>query len=155
MAKDDRPVDQIDYEGLQQAALRGVIRATLQVAASPAGLPGEHHLYISFRTSAVGVSLPADLRARYPDDMTIVLQNQYWDLNPGETAFSVTLQFNGQPKSLSIPYAAVTRFYDPSVQFRLHFTPPTPTPPPEPPVSEQPEDPDQPKIVSLDRFRKK
>ena len=70
MAKDDRPIDQIDYEGLQQAALRGVIRATLEVAARPAGLPGEHHLYISFRTSAAGVSLPADLRARYPDDMT-------------------------------------------------------------------------------------
>ena len=155
MAKDDRPVDEIDYEGLQQAALRGVIRATLEMAASLGGLPGEHHLYISFRTSAAGVALPPDLRARYPDDMTIVLQNQYWDLNPGETAFSVTLQFNGQPKSLSVPYTAVTRFYDPSVQFLLHFTPPEPAPPPEPPFAAGPEDPDQPKIVSLDRFRKK
>ncbi len=153
MAKDDRPIDQIDYETLQQNALRGVIRATLELAASATGLPGEHHLYISFRTGAPGVSLPTDLRARYPDDMTIVLQNQYWDLNPGDTAFSVTLQFNGQPKSLSIPYTAVTRFYDPSVQFLLHFTPPAP--PPEPPTIEHPEDPDQPKIVSLDRFRKK
>jgi hypothetical protein len=155
MAKDERPNDEIDYEGLQQAALRGVIRATLEMAASPAGLPGEHHLYISFRTNAAGVSLPPDLRARYPDDMTIVLQNQYWDLNPGESAFSVTLQFNGQPKSLSIPYAAVTRFYDPSVQFLLHFSPPAPAPPPEPPMASGPDDPDQPNIVSLDRFRKK
>jgi hypothetical protein len=155
MAKDDRPTNQIDYEDLQQAALRGVVRAALDVAASPGGLPGEHHLYISFRTSAAGVSLPADLRARFPDDMTIVLQNQYWDLNPGESAFSVTLQFNGQPKSLSIPYAAVTRFYDPSVQFLLHFTPTTTVAAAEPEVSQGIEDPDQPKIVSLDRFRKK
>jgi hypothetical protein len=91
--------------------------------------------------------------------MTIVLQHQYWDLAPGETFFSVTLKFGGQPKRMSVPYAAVTRFYDPSVQFLLQFeapavaaTLPTAEPPPEP---TEPADPNAPNVVSLDTFRKK
>src|SRR5271165_6868810 len=121
MAKDDKPEDRIDYAALQEQAARGVIRLALKRAAGPRGPPGEHHFYISFRTGAPGVSIPPELRARFPDDMTIVLQNQFWDLAPGEAAFSVTLQFGGQPKSLSIPYAAVTRFYDPGAPYLLEF----------------------------------
>src|SRR5581483_800193 len=107
---------------------------------------------------------PPDLLGKYPDEMTIVLQHQYWDLAPGETFFSVTLQFSGQPKRLSVPYGAVTRFYDPSVQFLLQFEPPPPAPPgevkplPEPEDGEAGEAPaaeDGSKIVSLDQFRKK
>jgi hypothetical protein len=128
MAKDDNSRDLMDYEALQQNALRGVIRAALERAAGPRGLPGDHHFYISFRTRWPGLAIPAELAARYPDEMTIVLQNQFWDLKPAQSGFSVTLQFNGQPKSLAIPYAAVTRFYDPSVQYLLQFA--TPLPPP-------------------------
>jgi hypothetical protein len=165
MAKDELR-DLIGYEALQQDALRGVIRAALAMAAGPDGLPGEHHFYISFHTQAPGVAIPEELRSRYPEDMTIVLQNQFWDLNPGETAFSVTLQFNGQPKSLFIPYAAINRFYDPSVRYMLQFAPleaeapaaahdPTPAairmPKPEPqPVAEPGA-----KVVALDQFRRK
>ncbi|MGI9170503.1 MAG: SspB family protein [Caulobacteraceae bacterium] len=161
MAKDDKPKDLMGYEALQQDALRGVVRSALAKAASPRGLPGDHHFYISFRTGAAGVSGPADLLGRYPEEMTIVLQNQYWDLKPGEADFSVTLQFGGQPKNLSIPYAAVTRFYDPSVQYLLQFGPveSAPAPPALAPTSARPvavpAGGDEPKIVSLDQFRKK
>jgi hypothetical protein len=168
MAKDERPADLMGYEALQQDALRGVVRAALTRAG--AGLPGDHHFYISFRTNARGVTLPDDLKARYPEEMTIVLQNQFWDLTAGESGFSVTLQFSGKPKGLSIPYIAVTRFYDPSVQYLLQFSPgetqaapissPGPsalTSLPAPDRARRPEPPpgDAPKIVSLDQFRKK
>ena len=123
---------------------------------------GAHHFYITFKTEAPGVSGPADLLGKYPDEMTIVLQHQYWDLAPGETFFSVTLQFGGQPKRLSVPYAAVTRFYDPSVQFLLQFEPaPVEGAAAEPEAKAAATDPETPpadgeaKIVSLDQFRKK
>ena len=151
------------YEAMAQDALRGVVKAALKRAAGPGGLPGSHPLYITFKTEAPGVSGPPDLLGKYPDEMTIVLQHQYWDLAPGETFFSVTLQFGGQPKRLSIPYAAITRFYDPSVQFLLQFEAP-PAAPPETKAEAKPEpktetDAAAPKgeatIVSLDQFRKK
>jgi hypothetical protein len=153
--------DYIGYEALAQEALRGVVKAALKRAASPGGLPGQHHFYITFKTRAPGVSAPPELAERYPDEMTIVLQHQYWDLAPGETFFSVTLKFGGQPKRLSVPYAAVTRFYDPSVQFALQFeapeiAPQAPEPEPEPEVVATTEGgEDAPKIISLDQFRKK
>src|SRR3954463_11864674 len=121
---DETPPDLMRYEAMAQDALRGVVKAALKRAASPGGLPGAHHFYITFKTDAPGVSAPPDLLAKYPDEMTIVLQHQYWDLAPGETFFAVTLKFGGQPKKLSVPYAAVTRFYDPSVQFLLQFEAP-------------------------------
>jgi hypothetical protein len=157
MAKDDKPKDLMGYEALQQDALRAVVRAALTKAAAPRGLPGDHHFYISFRTAAPGVTGPADLLGRYPEEMTIVLQNQYWDLEPGESAFSVTLQFGGQPKSLSIPYAAVTRFYDPSVQYLLQFNPAEslPAAPALAALKAKPADGDGHKIVSLYQLRKK
>ena len=121
MAQNGEAQDLMGYESLAQEALRGVVRAALRRAGEPPGLPGAHHLYISFKTRAAGVSIPPELVEKYPDEMTIVLQHQFWDLAPGETFFAVTLQFNNQPKNLSVPYAAVTRFYDPSVQFLLQF----------------------------------
>src|ERR1700750_1421676 len=132
MAQSTPPEDLMHYHAMAQDALRGVVKAALKRAASPEGLPGAHHFYITFKTDAAGVSGPADLLGKYPDEMTIVLQHQYWDLAPGETFFSVTLQFGGQPKRLSIPYAAVTRFYDPSVQFLLQFEPPAAAAAPKP-----------------------
>jgi hypothetical protein len=162
MAKEDKPRDLMGYDALQQEALRGVIRAALMRIAPPRGLPGDHHFYISFRTDADMVAVPEDLLARYPEEMTVVLQNQFWDLKVGDTAFSVTLQFSGQPKSLTVPYSAITRFYDPSVQYLLQFSPPSPAP--RAPASRREENKasapraaegDGPKIVSLDQFRKK
>ena len=159
MAQDPPVQDQMHYEAMAQEALRGVVKAALKRAAAPEGLPGAHHFYITFKTEAPGVSGPNDLLSKYPDEMTIVLQHQYWDLAPGETFFSVTLKFGGQSKRLSVPYAAVTRFYDPSVQFLLQFEAPTAltnlppaTPDQEPPADP---DPDAPNVVSLDTFRKK
>jgi hypothetical protein len=162
MAQDPPAQDLMRYDAMAQEALRGVIKAALKRAASPEGLPGAHHFYITFKTDAPGVSGPIDLLGRYPDEMTIVLQHQYWDLAPGETFFSVTLQFGGQPKRLSIPYAAVTRFYDPSVQFLLPFEAPAaaegrPVEVEEskPTETEPPPADGEAKIVSLDQFRKK
>jgi hypothetical protein len=163
LAQDPPSQDLMHYDAMAQEALRGVVKSALKRAASD-GLPGAHHFYITFKTDAPGVSGPNDLLAKYPDEMTIVLQHQYWDLAPGETFFSVTLQFSGQPKRLSVPYGAVTRFYDPSVQFLLQFEPPPPAPPgevqplPEAAEAEPGEAPaaeDGSKIVSLDQFRKK
>jgi hypothetical protein len=149
------------YEAMAQEALRGVVKAALRKAALPEGLPGAHHFYITFKTEAPGVSGPADLLGKYPDEMTIVLQHQYWDLAPGETFFSVTLKFGGQPKRLSVPYAALTRFYDPSVQFLLQFEAPaaaageTKAALAETEGAAPTADPDAPNVVSLDHFRKK
>src|SRR5215469_4349768 len=123
MPRNGKPQDRIDYDALQQEALRGVVRAALKQAAS-SGLPGDHHFYITFKTAAPGVTGPKELLEQYPDEMMIVLQRQFWDLAPGETFFSVTLKFGGQPKSLSVPYAAITQFWDPSVDYRLAFTAP-------------------------------
>jgi hypothetical protein len=164
------PNDLIGYEALQQEALRGVVRAALKHVAAK-GLPGDHNFLISFRTTAPGVTLPKPLLAQYPHEMRIALQHQYWDLAPGETFFSVTLKFGGQPMVLSIPYAAITHFWDQGVDYQLHFTPPQsapiplPTPPkpaalPAPvatlPAAEIADKPaDGPNIVSLDHFRKK
>jgi hypothetical protein len=159
------PRDLIGYDALQQEALRGVVRSALKLAAAK-GLPGDHHFFITFKTAAPGVTLPRELLARYPDEMSIILQNEYWDLAPGETFFSVTLKFGGQPKSLSIPYAAITHFRDPGVEYHLRFTvpetapEPVPAPPPviAPPPPEADAGPkagDKPNIVSLDQFRKK
>ncbi len=115
------PVDQMDYAGMTQTALRGVIRQAIMRAASPQGLPGEHHFYISYLTRFPGVSIPKDLLARYPREITIVLQHMYQSLRVDEEGFSVTLTFGGIPKPLVVPFDAITRFHDPHVQFTLAF----------------------------------
>jgi hypothetical protein len=157
VARDEKPKDLIGYAGLQQEALRQVVRAALERAATTRGLPGDHHFYISFRTDYPGTLVPEELISRYPEEMTIVLQNQFWDLSPGPDSFSVTLQFNGQPKSLAVPYSAMTRFYDPSVQYLLQFAPAPPDSRPETMTEPKPELAAEtgPKVVSLDQFRKK
>ena len=159
MAQEKPPVDEMHYEQLAQDALRGVIRAALERAASPGGIPGAHHFYITFKTRAPGVSVPPDIMAKYPDEMTVVLQHQFWDLAVEPDLFSVMLKFGGMPKVLTAPYTAVTRFYDPSVQFLLQFEPPEilegEPEPPAPAPKPKPSGEDGPKVVSLDQFRKK
>ncbi|PVE25363.1 Stringent starvation protein B [Microvirga sp. KLBC 81] len=112
--------DLIRYDLLVQDALKGVVRKVL-IDAGKDGLPGEHHFYISFQTDYPGVRLSNRLREKYPQEMTIVLQHQFWDLNVTEHAFEVGLSFSGIPERLLIPFDALTGFFDPSVQFGLKF----------------------------------
>lgn len=112
--------DQIRYDILAQEALRGVMRKVLAEVAR-AGLPGNHHFFITFLTNAPGVRISTRLKERYPEQMTIVLQYQYWDLKVSETGFEVGLSFADIPEKLEIPFSAVRGFYDPSVNFELEF----------------------------------
>lgn len=112
--------DILRYDLMVQDALKGVVRKILAEAGRD-GLPGDHHFYITFRTSAPGVRLSQRLREKHPDEMTIVLQHQFWDLNVNDHAFEVGLSFSGVPERLLIPYDAITTFFDPSVQFGLKF----------------------------------
>ena len=112
--------DLIRYDLLVQEALRGVVRKVLTDAARD-GLMGEHHFYVSFRTEAPGVRMSQALREKYPQDMTIVLQHQFWDLGVTEHAFEVGLSFSGVPERLLVPFDALSGFFDPSVQFGLKF----------------------------------
>jgi uncharacterized protein len=112
--------DHIRYDLLAQDALRGVVRSVLADTAKN-GLPGEHHFYISFDTNADGVRMSARLREQYPQEMTIILQHQFWDLEVAEDHFDVGLSFNGVPERLTVPFEAVKSFFDPAVQFGLQF----------------------------------
>ena len=112
--------DQIRYDLLTQQALRGVVRNVLSDAAKK-GLPGDHHFYIAFNTCADGVRMSDRLRTQYPEEMTIILQHQFWDLAVNEHGFEVGLSFGGIPEKLSIPFEAINGFFDPSVQFGLQF----------------------------------
>jgi hypothetical protein len=113
--------DQIGYEALTQDAMRSVVRSALLRATGATGLPGKHHFYVTFRTHAPGVVLPEHLKARYPEEITIVLEHQFWDLEVYQDRFRVILKFGGQPYPIVAPFAAITRFYDPSVRFGLQF----------------------------------
>ncbi|MGE0046387.1 MAG: SspB family protein [Hyphomonadaceae bacterium] len=158
--------DMIGYDQLMQDALRGVVRAALQQGAGPRGLPGKHHFYITFRTHAPNVAIPDHLKSRYPEEMTIVLEHQFWDLEVYQDRFRVMLKFNGQPHAIVIPFLAITRFFDPSVKFGLQFdqhlaneermvagdAPPAPAI--EAPRAVEDEAPAG-AVVSLDAFRKK
>jgi hypothetical protein len=110
----------IDYDFKVQNALRGVVRSVL-IDTEKEGLAGEHHFYIAFKTQAEGVMIPDHLISRFPDEMTIVLQHKYWGLKVFEDYFEIGLSFNQTPEHLTIPFAAVTGFVDPSVQFALQF----------------------------------
>lgn len=114
--------DHIRYDILAQDALRGVMRKVLQEV-SKTGLPGNHHFFITFLTTAPGVRVSPRLRERYPEQMTIVIQFQYWDLKVSENGFEVGLSFSDVPEKLEIPFSAVRGFYDPSVNFELEFDP--------------------------------
>ncbi len=110
----------IDYDSKVQNALRSVVRSVL-IDTEKEGLAGEHHFYIAFKTQAEGVMIPDHLVSRFPDEMTIVLQHKYWGLKIFEDYFEIGLSFNQTPEHLTIPFAAVTGFVDPSVQFALQF----------------------------------
>lgn len=156
--------DLIGYDQLTQDAMRDVVRAALKRAANPRGLPGRHHFYITFRTTAPGVVLPDHLVGRYPEEMTIVLEHQFWDLEVQNDKFRVILKFAGQPHPIVIPFAALTRFYDPSVRFGLQFEQAgeqleangeAPAPAPASLVTEEEDEAQRGAVVSLDAFRKK
>jgi uncharacterized protein len=153
--------DLYDYAAMVETALRGVVREALGRVARN-GLRGDHHFYLTFRTAAPGVQLPDYLREKFPDEMTIVLQHQFWQLTVEEAGFSVGLSFQSKVERLTIPFAALTGFADPSVQFGLQFQTPEPearevaalpaaaaAPPAEP--AERPAA----EIVTLDKFRKR
>lgn len=168
--------DQIRYDILAQEALRGVMRKVL-AEVSRTGLPGNHHFFITFLTNAPGVRISSRLRERYPEQMTIVIQFQYWDLKVTDAGFEVGLSFSDTPEKLEVPFSAVRGFYDPSVNFELEFDvrteaeapaeKPVPVlkpvraakdePPPAAAADEsQPEEPKHgAEVVSLDAFRKK
>jgi uncharacterized protein len=114
--------DHIRYDVLARDALRGVLRRVLTDAAEH-GLPGEHHFFITFLSTADGVKLSPRLLAQYPEEMTIILQHQFWDLVVTEDRFEVGLSFGGIPERLVVPFAAIKSFLDPSVQFGLQFEP--------------------------------
>ena len=119
---DDTPDSLIPYDEIVQEALRAVVGRVLgQVERDGGTLPGNHHFYITFKTGAQGVDIPAALVERFPDEMTIVLQNKFWDLNVTERGFSVGLSFNQIPSKLVIPFSAITAFVDPAVDFGLQF----------------------------------
>ena len=153
--------DLFDYPQMVQTALRGVVREALARTARE-GLRGAHHFYVSFRTNVSGVVLPDHLLNKYPEEMTIILQHQFWGLEVGDEKFSVTLSFQNRPEQLTIPFAAVTSFADPSVKFGLQFTV-AETPAPETPklpakiLADQTATPPRQaaEIVALDKFRKK
>lgn len=166
IAPPSRPDSLLPYDAWAEEALRGVAVRALQFAADQ-GIPGEHHFYVSFRTDHPGVTIPSRLLAQYPEEMTIVLQHQFWDLKVDEAAgrFSVGLSFGGVASTLVIPFAALSAFADPHVQFGLRFRAapmeaangavavpedeeieaPAPTP----------IDPETQQVVSLDAFRKR
>src|SRR3954463_5702571 len=112
--------DFIGYEALADRALRGVVREALK-RVQKQGLIGSHHFYLSFKTHDPGVEIPDFLKERYPDEMTVVLQNQFWGLKVGDKGFEVSLSFQKLPATLVIPFDALTAFADPSVQFGLQF----------------------------------
>jgi hypothetical protein len=148
-------VDHVGFPALLEAALRGVVRGALAKVATT-GLIGEHHFYISFATDAPGVAIPKAQRALHQTEMTIVLQHQFSDLVVGDEAFEVSLAFGGVPARLRIPFAAITRFADPSVGFGLQFEvahEPSEAEAPSPRAEEPPAGPAT--VVALDTFRKK
>jgi hypothetical protein len=153
--------DLFDYPQMVETALRGVVREALARTARE-GLRGAHHFYVSFRSDFPGVVIPDYLLDKYPEEMTIVLQHQFWGLEIGDQEFFVTLSFQNRPEQLAIPFAAVTSFADPSVKFGLQFEVPATKPqgaaalPAKVPAGEAPEPPRQAaEIVTLDKFRKR
>jgi hypothetical protein len=170
--------DHIGYEALADQALRSVVKEALK-RVEKQGLIGAHHFYVTFKTRDPGVELPDFLLERYPEEMTIVLQNQFWGLKVGDDKFEVGLTFQKVPATLVIPFAALTAFVDPGVQFGLQFRGPTtakkeaalrdtakpPAVPAKPAAAKapkeattgkpSPENPTRPQVVSIDKFRKK
>lgn len=118
---DETPESLIPYDEIVQEALRDVVGRVLGEVERSGGLPGDHHFYITFKTRMPGVEIPKHLIERFPEEMTVVIQNRFWDLKVEQSAFSVGLSFGGVPASLRVPFAAVTDFVDPAVDFSLKF----------------------------------
>jgi uncharacterized protein len=118
---DEMPESLIPYDDIVQEALRAVVGRVLGQINSNGDLPGGHHFYITFKTNAPGVSIPRSLSERFPDEMTVVLQNKFWDLIVSDDGFEVGLTFNQIASRLVIPFSAITAFVDPAVEFALHF----------------------------------
>lgn len=118
---EDSPDSLIPYDEIVQEALRAVVGRVLGEVETSGILPGEHHFYITFKTGAAGVDIPRHLTERFPDEMTIVIQNRFWDLKVGDDGFEVGLSFNQAPARLVIPFSAITGFVDPAVNFALQF----------------------------------
>ena len=118
---DETPESLIPYDEIVQDALRAVVGRVLGEVEQSGGLPGTHHFYITFKTRAPGVSIPKHLVERFPDEMTIVIQHRFWDLKVEDDSFTVGLSFGGVPATLHVPFAAVTQFHDPAVEFALTF----------------------------------
>jgi hypothetical protein len=170
--------DLMEYAKMMEDAVRGVMREAL-VRTAADGLPGLHHFYITFQTTAPGVTISDHLHAQHPEEMTIVIEHQFWDLEVTEKGFSITLAFGGTREPLRIPFEAVTAFVDPSVKFGLQFgahateqaagqtglagpTEVTATPVPDEVPGRSGEKTDKPEdapgggtVIALDRFRKK
>jgi hypothetical protein len=117
----DMGQDHIRYDILAQDALRGVIRKVLSEVSATGSLPGEHHFFITFLTQAAGVRISQHLKSKYPEQMTIVVQHQFWELKVHDAYFEIGLSFSDKPEKLTVPFAAVRGFYDPSVNFELEF----------------------------------
>jgi hypothetical protein len=168
------PINSLRYDQMIEEALRGVVRRALRTVLE-SGLPGSHHFYITFRTTAPGVEIGDRLREKYPEEMTIVLQYQFWALEVSAERFAVTLSFTDVPERLVVPFAAVTAFADPAAKFGLQFQQETgaapdeadaadapaardaavgvgAAPPPGPVAADPPGDT---KVISLDNFRRK
>lgn len=118
---DDAPDSLIAYDEIVQDALRAVVGRVLAPLEHSGQLPGNHHFYITFKTTVAGVRLPQHLLARFPEEMTIVLQNKFWELKVHDDAFEVGLSFGGVPAKLYVPFSAISAFYDPAVNFALQF----------------------------------
>jgi uncharacterized protein len=118
---DETPESLIPYDEIVQDALRAVVGRVLRVVEQTGELPGEHHFYITFKTKMPGVSIPKHLMERFPEEMTIVIQHRFWDLKVEDDSFTVGLSFGGVPAMLHVPFAAVTQFHDPAVEFALTF----------------------------------
>ena len=118
---DEAPESLIPYDEIVQEALRAVVGRVLRQVEESGGLPGGHHFYITFKTRMAGVIIPKHLSERFPDEMTIVIQHRFWDLKVEDDIFSVGLSFGGVPSTLTVPFAAVTQFHDPAVEFALTF----------------------------------
>src|SRR5271169_881602 len=163
--------DFIGYQALTDSALRGVVRDALR-RIEKSGLIGAHHFYLTFKTHQEGVDIPEFLKEQYPDEMTIIIQHQYWALKVKDDYFEVTLTFKKLPAPLHIPFAALTAFFDPGVQFGLQFRGENQTKPSVAPAADAEEKPEVPQndaegesaekhaapageVVSLDSFRKK
>jgi hypothetical protein len=116
--------DLMNYEQMRSLALRGIVRDAIRRVIREDGLPGAHHFYITFLTRYPGAEIDDSLAEKYPEEITIVLEHQYWDLAANADDFEVTLKFGGIPKYLRVPYHAITRFHDPSVGFSLAFDTP-------------------------------